>query len=1140
MARPPRRDAPSAPGIAAQLSQSRQVLEQMAAAALADPNSWPGALEDVARSLSAVDDSLKGAPGLATLLSRGELPLCVAAEVEAMSALVRRLEALLDSGASGIADGPILEGLNVNLVVVRDRLWALSGDRLEAARQVSQMCGLLGFSPAEMTPGPLSVLWSVHVALRSLDRLEVRGRDSAGLHLMVWDHGLDPQDQATRALLASRRPGPEFKSMSAVMVGGCLSLVYKVAAEIGELGDNVAGLRQALSSDVLLARALRSQAVAATVVGHTRWASVGLISEPNAHPLNSDETGTAVRPYVIGALNGDIDNHAALVTSEHLSIAPGVTTDAKLIPVMVSRVMGEGADDVGAFRRAVARFEGSVGIVANTATNPGRLLLALRGSGQSLNIGIADDAYIVASEAYGLVEETSTYLRMDGDNGGQVVVCERSAAGDIEGLRRSTYAGDALPVVPGDAATAEVTTRDVDRQGFRHYLLKEISEAPASVRKTLRGRVVVCDDGTVQPTLGDEVIPPSLREALAQGRLRSVLVIGQGTAAVAGRSVAMAIARALPNMAVRALTATELSGWGPTGTGLPDEMSTTLVVAISQSGTTTDTNRTVDLVRARGATVVSIVNRRSSDLVQKSHGVLYTSDGRDVEMSVASTKAFYSQVTAGFVLAGALAFAAPVSGEADRRWSCEVLAALRELPAAMDVVLAKRSEIAAAAATLAPARRSWAVVGSGPDQVAAAEIRIKLSELCYKAIALDGIEDKKHIDLSAEPLIIVCASAPTGANARDVAKEIEIFKAHKAAPFAIVSEDQRQFLPAGVDHFVVPASHPQLGFVLAAMVGHLFGYEAALAIDAQARPLREARALLEPGAALEEVMAALQAVTAPVLAGFRAGQYDGHLNASTAVRLISLLRYATGALPVEGYEAEMGKAGTPAAISADLIAALGTAIDELTRPIDAIKHQAKTVTVGVSRSEEELTSSPLVAEVVSGGAPLSSLGYRSLRSLAALAPSVEEVLGYTRYQVDMGPPATIAVMATGGIADHLRSRTVSDPALRGTKHRAAEKREVTVFKGAHDGRTGIMVPEVKDGQVVALTLLHTRFASYLPAATARSVLEAYQSRYQALVDAVTELQPRFDDAVLATVPLIELLTEPVAVLAAHWAAQQAL
>src|SRR6185436_15833773 len=108
----------------------------------------------------------------------------------------------------------------------------------------------------------------------------------------------------------------------------------------------------------------------------------------------------------------------------------------------------------------------------------------------------------------------------------------------------------------------------------------------------------------------------------------------------------------LPDSPVRASAAlaTELSGFG-----MRQDMSDTLVIAISQSGTTTDTNRTVDLVRSRGARVIAIVNRRNSDLTDKSDGVLYTSDGRDVEMSVPSTKAFYSQIAAGFLLTVAMA-----------------------------------------------------------------------------------------------------------------------------------------------------------------------------------------------------------------------------------------------------------------------------------------------------------------------------------------------------------------------------------------------------------------------------------------------------------------------------------------------------
>jgi glucosamine--fructose-6-phosphate aminotransferase (isomerizing) len=851
---------------------------------------------------------------------------------------------------------------------------------------------------------------------------------------------------------------------------------------------------------------------------------------------------------VIGALNGDVDNYPELLALEDVKVPAAVTTDAKIIPTLVSRYLGAGGSMTEAFRRAVERMEGSVGIVANAAGFPDELLLALRGSGQSINIGLAEDAFVIASEPYGLVEETSRYLRMNGEGGGQVVRCSRRGAGSLEGLERWRYDGTDLPISEDEIKTAEITTRDVDRRGFKHFLLKEISESPLSVRKTLRGKLVPGDNNRLVVRLGDDVIPPALRHDLSAGRVHLVLVVGQGTAAVAGQAVAAAIAKALPNVVVRAMPGTELSGWGLSGAGMPDDMSSVLVVAISQSGTTTDTNRTVDLVRGRGAHVVAIVNRRNSDLVQKSHGVLYTSDGRDIEMSVASTKAFYSQVTAGHLLACGLATAA---GMANAAWSDEILTALHGLPSLMEKVLAKRGEIARIASALAPRRRSWAVVGSGPDRVAAAEVRIKLSELCYKAIALDGVEDKKHIDLSAEPMVIVCAPSARGPNARDIAKEVEIFRAHKAAPVVIVTEAEKGTINPDVEVIAVPACHPDLAFVLAAMAGHIFGYEAALAIDAQARPLREARSVVEsatrgPGApVLEQLAPALEAAAAPAMAGLREGAYDGHLNASTASRLTSLLRYATGAVPVESYEAEMGKVGTPRAIADDLVVALGTAIDELTRPIDAIKHQAKTVTVGISRSEDALLRAPLVSETLAAGPSVESLGYRALRTLAALGPAVEEVLGYTRYQVQTTGPmsaarsldgATIDVVDRGGIAAGILSRTATDNVLRGTKHRAAEKREVTVFKGLHDNRTGVIIPEVKDGQVTGITLLHVRFAPALAPAAAKAALRSYQGRYMALVDAVTETQPRFDDEVLGRVPMIELLTEPVAVLARHWSA----
>ena len=133
------------------------------------------------------------------------------------------------------------------------------------------------------------------------------------------------------------------------------------------------------------------------------------------------------------------------------------------------------------------------------------------------------------------------------------------------------------------------------------------------------------------------------------------------------------------------------------------------------------------------------------------------------------------------------------------------------------------------------------------------------------------------------------------------------------------------------------------------------------------------------------------------------------------MRLASLLRYATGVVPLDVYQVEFGKVGTPSTVVEDLTAALTKAIEELTRPIDAIKHQAKTVTVGISRSDETLLQVPLVQELLATGAARDSLTYRALRTLVALDPAVDAVAGWTRYRIDGDPSrpgATIEVVDT--------------------------------------------------------------------------------------------------------------------------------
>ena len=1000
-----------------------------------------------------------------------------------------------------------------------DAIWCIREDRLATAQAVAD---LLGAGAPEATEGMVAAWWAIQVALSALDRLEVRGRDSAGIAVMVTSEG--PLDGFPAAADGLGRSGSRWRD------GNVTVHIHKTAVEVGDLGDNTRVLRSALGGDEALRAALAQPGARCAVLAHTRWASVGLITEPNAHPVAS--LATDGEPWVLAAVNGDVDNYASVLARFDLSYPAAVTTDARVVPGLARRLRAPGRSDRAAFGAAVATFEGSHAIVSLSSDNPGSLLLARRGSGQALYLGLAPDAFVVASEPYGLVEQTGDYLRFDGADGsapgGEIVRLEATAAGETSGVSRWSYdgAGLALPAM----TRAEITTRDIDRSGYPHFLLKEISESPGSFAKTLAGRLIG-EPGARRVSL-DGVLPAG------RDLPRRIVVIGQGTAAVAARAVADIIGTELSGSGVEVSSrpASELSGFA-----LLDDMSDHLVVAISQSGTTTDTNRTVDLVRGRGAWVVGIVNRRESDLAARADGVLYTSDGRDVEMSVASTKAFYAQVAAGYLLACATADHYGLA-PADPVRRSGLLEALERLPDAMAEVLAARPRIADIAQRLAPSRRHWATVGNGRNRLAAEEIRIKLSELCYRSVACDTTEDKKHVDLSAEPLTLVCAAGLDRSTARDVAKEVAIYAAHRGAP--VVLTDDAELAGAAEESVLLPAVHPDVAFVLATMAGHLFSYEAALAIDACAEPLRRIRGAIEaaldaePDGAVADAEAMLAALAPELATGaeqygrrLREGGYDGHLPAGTALRLDSLFRYSLGVLPLAAFEIDFGEMGTPAGVLERLLAALTEAIEELTRPVDAIRHQAKTVTVGISRSEEALLRIPLTEAVQAAGADGERLSYDTLSSLAGLDRAVARVTGHIRYAID-GERIEIADRA--GVAAALESRVGRDATLRGTKRQVSRERRVLLTRGLRDGRLILLVPEIKGGDTVGMVLLHVELHERLPAAVAVDLLRRYRDRYSRLRYAVTETEVSFDDALLAEVPTEDLLVGELSAVATRW------
>ncbi len=1052
-----------------------------------------------------------------------------------------------------------LESFSARLLRVLDVAWHVEREALALVDEVQTLAG-----GAHGGAAALVSLRRLALVLRAIDRIEIRGRDSAGVAVQV---AFD-DDAAHAAFLAAvhavggddalgaRGAQPDLPALSIVHrppaaggPGASVTFVYKVAAEVGRLGDNGAELRRQVRGDALLRAALDVAATRVVVLGHTRWASSGVISVPNCHPVDnaayaSDEAahagpGDARRGRVFVVMNGDVDNHLALRAEYEdetgRRVSPRVTTDTKVVALEIERGLAAGHDVLEAFRRAAARFEGSCALGMVTDLAPGRLFLSLRGSGQSLYVGVSPDGFVASSEVYGLVEETAQYVKIDGEtqrragdpgSAGQVAAVGADGPSGVAGITRLGMDGEALPVAAGDVRTAEITTRDVDRGAFQHFFRKEITQSTRSVARTLLGRVSRGPDGEAR--LAHDLLPAAARERLAEGRVRRIYVVGQGTAAIAGAGICEHVRRVLraDGLRIESLPATELSGFH-----LADDMSDTIVVAVTQSGSTADTNRALDLVRRRGALVIAVVNRRNSDVTYRADGVVYTSDGRDVEMSVASTKAFYAQVVAGALLALAMAEA---RGDADARTVARALEELLALPALMQRVLDDEESVRRAAERFAPTREHWAVVASGPSHVAARELRIKLSELCYKSIAVDTVEDKKHIDLSSEPMTLVLAAGLPEAVLNDVVKDVAIFRAHKGVPVVLCSAGETRFDPYACAVVHLPPAPPLSSMLLSALAGHLFGYHAARAIDEGARFLSGVRSTLVGALEDSSERASLPQRLLPArreyLELLQRGRFTASLHPVTAVRVALLLDRTTGvAVPGPDDAALFDGDGTD--LVAALVNALGDALDQTARPIDAIKHQAKIVTVGTSRPEDELPE--LFARALrDAGAPRDALAPVDVLELARIAPAVAAIEGLSLYEVrDLrpdgtpGPDTRIRITSRHGVASRLRSRLEDWGALAGTKRHVAAERRLFVGVGRGDGSRILIVPLLADGPGVrGLALLHVTFAKDL----ARDAKERLLGpRLDVLRDALAEANRTFDAAQLdALAPEALVLESP--------------
>ena len=1089
-----------------------------------------------------------------------------------------RIAAVIDSEAAILTDPNHMGRLSTGEVdtmieridQLRDVAWCLGKEVLPNVEKVRHLLAGGNRIPDIRSTG---IFKNINTVLNGIDRLEVRGRDSAGMSLMF---NLDGKDyRAFRTALSERNLSGEMGARCSqdVLANGCIRIressndigmgsvsvtfTYKIAAEIGRLGDNVRFLREQIREDPVFHLLAVLPHRHFTVFSHTRWASIGAITEANCHPVDNGmprKTPPGEPGIIHVCLNGDIDNYLELkrrLEEDGNRIHPETTTDTKIIPLRIQSYLDCGQTLDEAFRLAVNDFAGSHAIMMQTDLAPGRLFLAQKGSGQAIFVGLAEDHYMPSSEVYGFVEETPYFVKIDGEKTiqgksgptqGQIFILDQQSGGRIDGIDACFYDGSPIILGQKDINQTEITSRDIDRQEFSHYFLKEISESPLSVEKTIRNRWKIKADDETQyiVVLGETVFPDRLQRALIENRIKRIYFVGQGTAGVAALSCSDILAYYLnePTLHVSALKSSELSGFR-LGDNRPDSMADALVVFISQSGTTTDTNRTADMVRERGAHTIAIVNRRDSDITFKVDGVMYTSNGRDIEMSVASTKAFYSQVVAGALLSLHIA---ALKGRRDDQFVSDEIRQLLALPSKMSRVIDMRKAIEASANRLAVGKTYWAAVGSGPNKASADEIRIKLSELCYKTISTDYVEDKKHIDLSSEPLIIVCAAGTRSSVIGDIVKDVAIFQAHKATPIVIADEGEERFTPYAADVFHVPVIEEHLAPITNTLVGHIWGYYAALAINEGSEFLdgfrRGIQQVLDDSAkkGLDIYEVVLEETFRERIAYFyneyqkkraenRLPTILGH---SAASDLMLLFKYLSGKLPVSDFEIDFDVKGTATNMVDKLFECLGESIDMMARPVDAIKHQAKTVTVGTSRISDVLEG--ILFDTISAhGFNVSQLVVKNVLVLKNLQGIVSEVKGAIRYKVEklnlLGEPTadtTIKVIKKEGSLAPIPSRVETDSQLKGTKRIVVREGNVWIGTGKKDDRHVIIVPLISPSPTApSLLLLNIDFKADVPL-DAR--IKALGGKYERIINTVQENSIVWEDRFLENVDTRDLFS----------------
>jgi len=481
------------------------------------------------------------------------------------------------------------------------------------------------------------------------------------------------------------------RDASPILLNGLRKLEYRGydSAGLATMSDHHIEVRRCVGKLDNLATLLHDQPLRGTPgIGHTRWATHGRPSEQNAHPHRAGK--------VVLIHNGIIENYLELRAAlERRGRRMVSETDTEVISHLIDEHVRQGCGLADATRRAVAELQGSYAIVVLSEDEPDRLVTAK--SATPIVLGLGEGENFVASDIPALLEHTRRVIFLeDGE------VAELTA----DGVVITTFAGQPVTRTPRVVTWDPVTAQ---KGGYKHFLLKEIHEQPQAIIDTIRGRILQ-EEGDVQ--LDADV------KALLTAPIERAVLVACGTAWHACL-VGKFLLERLAGLPCEVDYGSEFRYRGP----LVD--SRTLLIVVSQSGETADTLAALEAGRERGTPVLAVCNVVDSSIARRSSAVLYTHAGP--EISVASTKAFTTQLTALYLLALHLGRR---RGRIDEERGRRLVSDLVAMPAAVQEALGREATIERVAKKYGNAR-DVLYLGRGINYPVALEGALKLKEISY-------------------------------------------------------------------------------------------------------------------------------------------------------------------------------------------------------------------------------------------------------------------------------------------------------------------------------------------------------------------------------------------------------------------------